>query len=60
MTELEILQRAKMYIDKMAKGINPLDDTAVKDDDIIKNVRISRCFKNMICVVLFRNLCYNN
>ncbi len=43
MTELETLQRAKMYIDKMANGINPLDDMPVKDDDIINNVRISRC-----------------
>lgn len=43
MTELETLQRAKMYIDKMANGINPLDDKPVKDDDIINHVRISRC-----------------
>ena len=43
MTELETLQRAKMYIDKLANGINPLDDTPVKYDDIINNVRISRC-----------------
>lgn len=43
MTELETVQRAKMYIDKMANGINPLDDMPVKDDDIINNVRISRC-----------------
>lgn len=43
MTELETLQRAKMYIDKMANGINPLDDTPVKDGDVINNVRISRC-----------------
>ena len=43
MTELETLQRAKMYIDKMANGINPLDDTPIKDDDIINNVRVSRC-----------------
>lgn len=26
MTELEKMQRAKMYIDKMANGINPIDD----------------------------------
>ena len=43
MTELETLIRAKMYIDKMANGINPIDDTPAKDDDIINNVRISRC-----------------
>lgn len=43
MTELETIARAKMYIDKLANGINPLDDTPVADDDVINNVRISRC-----------------
>ena len=43
MTELETMQRAKMYIDKMANGINPLTDKAVNEDDMINNVRISRC-----------------
>ena len=43
MTETEKLRRAKMYIDKLANGINPIDDRAVADDDIINNVRISRC-----------------
>ena len=31
MTELEKMQRAKMYIDKMANGINPIDDTAAPE-----------------------------
>ena len=44
MTEIETLKRAKMYIDKLANGINPLDDSKVSDDDIVNNVRISRCF----------------
>lgn len=43
MTELEKMQRAKTYIDKLANGIDPLTDEAVKDDDIINNVKISRC-----------------
>lgn len=43
MTELETIARAKMYIDKLANGINPLDDTAVAQTDIVNNVRISRC-----------------
>jgi len=43
MTELEKMQRAKMYIDKMANGINPIDDAYVSDLDMINNVRISRC-----------------
>ena len=43
MTELETIQRAKMYIDKMANGIDPLTDQPVRDDDMINQVRISRC-----------------
>lgn len=43
MTELETMQRAKMYIDKMANGINPLTDKPAADEDMINNVRIARC-----------------
>lgn len=43
MTELEKMQRAKMYIDKLANGINPIDDATASDSDVINNVRISRC-----------------
>lgn len=44
MTELEKIERAKMYMDKLANGINPIDGTIVPDDDLINNVRLSRCF----------------
>lgn len=44
MTEFEKMQRAKMYIDKLANGINPLTDTVAPEDDIVNNVRLSRCF----------------
>ena len=43
MTELEIMQHAKDYLDKLAKGIDPLTDREVPEDDVINNVRISRC-----------------
>ena len=43
MTELEIMQRAKMYVDKLANGINPLSDSPVPDGELLNNVRISRC-----------------
>ena len=43
MTELETLQRAKMYIEKLANGIDPLTETEITDDSVINNVRISRC-----------------
>ena len=43
MNELETIARAKTYIDKLANGINPLDNTPVAEGDVINNVRISRC-----------------
>lgn len=44
MTELEKIERAKLYIDKLANGIDPLDDSVVPEGDRINQVRISRCF----------------
>ena len=44
MTELEKIVYAKSFIDKLANGINPLDNTPVREDDIVNNVRLSRCF----------------
>ncbi len=42
--ELEMLERAKVYMEKLANGIDPISDTEVRDDDCINNVRLSRCF----------------
>ena len=44
MTELEKIAYAKSFIDKLANGINPIDDTPIPDGDISNNVRLSRCF----------------
>lgn len=44
MNELDKLKRAQMYIRKLAEGINPIDDCPAGEDDIINNVRLSRCF----------------
>lgn len=44
MTELEKIEYAKSFIDKLANGINPLDDSAIPENDITNNVRLSRCF----------------
>lgn len=44
MTELEKIERGKMHMDKLANGINPIDDTMTPDDDLINNVRLSCCF----------------
>ena len=44
MTELEKIEYAKSFIDRLANGINPLDNSAIPDGDIVNNVRLSRCF----------------
>ena len=44
MTELEKIEYTKAFIDKLANGINPLDDTPIPEGDIANNVRLSRCF----------------
>ena len=44
MTELEKIEYAKSFMDKLANGINPLDDTPVPEGDVVNHVRLSRCF----------------
>lgn len=43
MTELETIARAQMYLENLAKGVNPLTGEEVADGDVVNNVRISRC-----------------
>lgn len=43
MTELEKIEYTKAFIDKLATGVNPLDDTEIPNNDLLNNVRISRC-----------------
>ena len=40
---LELLKHAKGYIEKMANGINPLTGENIPDNELINNIRISRC-----------------
>ena len=35
MTELETVQRAKMYMDKLAQGIDPISDQELPEDAVI-------------------------
>lgn len=44
MTELEKMQRAKMYIDKLANGVDPITDSEMEGDTVLNNVRLARCF----------------
>ncbi len=43
MTELEKIEYAKGFIDKLAQGINPMTDEPVPEGELLNNVRISRC-----------------
>ena len=44
MTELETMQRAKMYLDKLAQGIDPITGRKVPEDSALNNARLARCF----------------
>lgn len=44
MTELEIMQRAKMYMDMLAQGIDPISGRAVPGDSALNQARLTRCF----------------
>lgn len=44
MTELEIMQRAKMYMDKLAQGIDPITDRELPADTVLNDLRLARCF----------------
>ena len=43
MTELEVIARAQSYLEDLANGIDPLTGREVSENDIVNNVRISRC-----------------
>lgn len=43
MTELERIQYARDYVDKLSHGINPLTGLHVDEHDIVNDVHIARC-----------------
>lgn len=43
MNETQKILYAKNYIDKMANGQNPLTDAFLPEDDLLNNVKITRC-----------------
>lgn len=45
MTELEIMQRAKMYLDKLSLGTDPITGQPVPEGDSLRNPRLSKCFQ---------------
>lgn len=43
-TELDKLNRAKEYLDKLAEGQDPFTGEELFNDKVLNNVRLSRCF----------------
>lgn len=44
MTELETMQRAKMYMDQLAQGIDPISGQELPEDSALNHIRLARCF----------------
>lgn len=44
MTELEKLEYTRAFMEKLANGINPIDDIPIPDGDLAAQPRMSRCF----------------
>lgn len=45
MTDLEIMQHAKSYMDKLAKGIDPISNHEIPEDSTLNQARLSKCFQ---------------
>ena len=43
--ELVMRERAKMYLDKLIMGINPVDDREIPKDSVVYEPKIVNCFK---------------
>ena len=48
MTELEKIEYAKTFIDKLANGINPLDDTSIPENDIANNEDVLKSYVELL------------
>ncbi len=44
MTDLETVQRAKMYMDQLSQGIDPISGKVIPVDSALNNPRLARCF----------------
>ena len=44
MTEIEKLNHAKIYMDNLAEGIDPITCAILPDDTVLNDIHLSRCF----------------
>ena len=49
--EMDKQKRARMYMEKLAEGIDPIADMALPSDSVLNNVRLSRCFTYVASVL---------
>ena len=45
MNEIDKLKRAKLYMDKLANGVDPNSGMRVHEDDIVRDSRVIACFE---------------
>lgn len=43
MTDLEVLRRAKLYMDRLAQGFDPITGHELPEDSVLNQVRLTRC-----------------
>lgn len=44
MTQLETMRRGKLYLEKLAQGVDPITDQEIREDSVLNNVHLARCF----------------
>lgn len=49
--EILIAQRARMYMEKLSKGISPVDDSTIENDSVLNNSKVRNCFEYLIGVL---------
>ena len=51
--ERKTAERARIYMEKLISGVNPLDNSQVSNDSIINNERMKNCFRYIANVLEF-------
>ncbi len=54
-SEVEKMSRAKMYLEKLASGTDPISGKSITDDSVLKNERLVHCFE-YVAGVLGKNI----
>lgn len=52
-TERRMSERARIYMEKLISGINPIDDMPISNDSIINNEKMKNCFRYIANVLEF-------